>query len=34
MKIFRGSEQNFWPDLNLSAKKLYNVYLLSERQGI
>ena len=36
MKIFRGSEQNFLPDLNLSAKKkkLYNVCLLSERQGI
>ena len=37
MKIFRGSEQNFLPDLDLSAKKkkkLYNVCLLSERQGI
>ena len=34
MKIFRGSEQNFLPDLNLSAKKqLYN-FCLSERQGI
>ena len=37
MKIFRGSEQHLLPDLNLSAKKkkqLYNVCLLSERQGI
>ena len=35
MKIFRGSEQVFLPDLNLSQKKkkLHNVSLLSERQG-
>ena len=35
MKIFRGSEQNFLPDLNVCQKKnLYNVCLLSEMQGI
>ena len=30
MKIFRGSEENSWPDLNLYAK-LYSDYLLSDR---
>ena len=37
MKIFRGSEQNASPDmeLNLSAKKKLNsVYLLSDRQEV
>ena len=36
MKIFRGSEENVLPDLNLSTKekKINSVYLLSDRQGI
>ena len=35
MKIFRGSEENVLPDLNLSAKKKLNsVYLLGDRQEI
>ena len=36
MKIFRGSQQNVLPDLNLSAekKRLYSFHLLSERRGI
>ena len=35
MKIFRGSEENVLPDLNLSAKKKLNsVYLLSDKQEI